>query len=68
MENCILFRNVHVGKNTSVENCILMQDTNVEDNVYLNCVVTDKKVQIRKGRVLSGHQTKPFYIGKFGIV
>ncbi|MBO4366575.1 MAG: glucose-1-phosphate adenylyltransferase subunit GlgD [Clostridia bacterium] len=68
VENCILFRNVHVGKNTSVENCILMQDTNVEDNVYLNCVVTDKKVQIRKGRVLSGHQTKPFYIGKFGIV
>ena len=68
VENCILFRNVHVGKNTSVENCILMQDTNVEDNVYLNCVITDKKVQIGKGRVLSGHQTMPFYIGKNGIV
>ena len=68
VENCILFRNVHVGKNTSVENCILMQDTNVEDNVYMNCVITDKKVQVRKGRVLSGHQTMPFYIGKNGIV
>ena len=68
VENCILFRNVHIGKNTSVENCILMQDTNVEDNVYLNCVITDKKVQVRKGRVLSGHQTMPFYIGKNGIV
>ena len=68
VENCILFRNVHIGKNTTVENCILMQDTNVEDNVYLNCVITDKKVQVRKGRVLSGHQTMPFYIGKNGIV
>lgn len=68
VENCILFRNVHIGKNTSVENCILMQDTNVEDNVYMNCVITDKKVQVRKGRVLSGHQTMPFYISKNGIV
>ncbi|MBP5231260.1 MAG: glucose-1-phosphate adenylyltransferase subunit GlgD [Clostridia bacterium] len=68
VENCILFRGVRVGKNTSVENCILMQDTTVEDGVYMNCVITDKNVRVREGRVLSGHQTKPFYIGKNGDV
>lgn len=64
VENSIIFRGVHVGKNTSVENCILMQDTYVGNNVYMNCVVTDKGVTIRDGRVLSGHENRPFYIEK----
>ena len=64
VENSIIFRGVHVGKNTSVENCILMQDTYVGNNVYMNCVVTDKGVTIRDGRVLSGHESRPFYIEK----
>ena len=64
VENSIIFRGVHVGKNTSVENCILMQDTYVGNNVYMNCVVTDKGVTIRDGRVLSGHESSHFYIEK----
>lgn len=64
VENSIIFRGVHIGKNTSVENSILMQDTYVGDHVYLNCVITDKNVTIRDGRVLSGHETRPFYIEK----
>ena len=68
VENCILFRNVHVGKGTVVKNCILLQDTYVGSNVQLNCVITDKNAVIKDGRVLSGHQTKPFYIGKGEMV
>ena len=64
VENCILFRNVHVGKGTVVKNCILLQDTYVGTNVSLNCVITDKDVVIKDDRVLSGHQTRPFFIGK----
>lgn len=64
VENSIISRGVHVGKNTSIENCIIMQDTIIGDNVYLNCVVTDKNVVIRDGRVLSGHESRPFYINK----
>ena len=64
VENCILFRNVRVGKGCVVKNCILLQDTYVGDNVSLNCVITDKDVVIKDGRNLSGHQTKPFFIGK----
>ena len=64
VENCILFRNVHIGKGTTVKNCILLQDTYVGSNVFLNCVVTDKNVVIKDDRILSGHETNPFFIGK----
>ena len=68
VENSILFRGVKVGKNTVVKNSILMQDTLVGENVDLNCVITDKDVVIRDGRVLSGHETKPFYLDKLTVV
>lgn len=64
VENSILFRGVRVGKGTVVKNSILMQNTYTGDDVYLNCVVTDKDVTIKDGKMLSGHETLPFFIGK----
>ena len=64
VENSILFRGVKVGKNTHIKNSIIMQDTITGENVYLNCVITDKNVVIRDGRVLSGHETRPFFLDK----
>ncbi len=64
VENSILFRGVKVGKNTHIKNSIIMQDTITGENVYLNCVITDKNVVIRDGRVLSGHENRPFFIDK----
>lgn len=64
VENSILFRGVKVGKGTVVKNSILLQNTYTGDDVYLNCVVTDKDVTIKDGKMLSGHETLPFYIGK----
>ncbi len=68
VENSILFRGVKVGKNTHIKNSIIMQDTITGENVYLNCVITDKNVVIRDGRVLSGHETRPFFIDKDSYV
>ena len=64
VENCIIFRGVRIGKGTVVKNSVLMQDTFTGNNVTLNCVVTDKNTAIRDGRMLSGHQTMPFFIPK----
>lgn len=64
VENSILFRGVRVRKNTVVKNCILLQDTSVGENVRLNCVISDKNANINDERVLSGHETQPFYIAK----
>lgn len=64
VENSVLFRGVKVGKGTVVKNSILMQDTQCGDNVYLNCVIADKNVVIRDGRVLSGCECQPYVIDK----
>ncbi len=64
VENSILFRGVKIGKNTVVKNCILYQDTYTGQNVFLNCVISDKNTLIRDGRMLSGHESLPFFIEK----
>ena len=64
VENSILFRGVKVGKGTRIKNSILFQDTFTGENVFLNCVITDKNVVIRDDRILSGHESMPFFIEK----
>lgn len=64
VENSIIFRGVHVGKDAVVKNSILFQDSYVCPRAELNCVITDKNVMIKDGRTLSGHESMPFYIGK----
>ncbi len=64
VENCILFRGVHIKKGAVIRNSILLQDTWAGENVGLNCVISDKKVFIRDGVTLYGHETMPFYIAK----
>ncbi len=64
VENSVLFRGVHIGKNTVVKNCVLMQNTYIGDDVQLNCVVADKNVVIKPSKVLSGDEKFPVYIGK----
>ena len=68
VDNSILFRGVKVGKGTIVKNSILFQDTQVGENAYLNCVVSDKNVVVRDGRMLSGHESMPFYIDKSRMI
>ncbi len=64
VENSILFRGVRVGRGTVIRNSVLMQNTYTGNNVTLHAVITDKNVNIRDGRTLSGHETMPFYIDK----
>ena len=47
-----------------VKNCVLMQDTVVEANAELDCVVTDKNVKITAGKKLSGTESFPVYVQK----
>ncbi len=64
VENSIIFRGVKIGKGCVIKNSILLQDTQVGDNVHLNCVISDKNAIVKDGRTLSGHETMPFFIGK----
>jgi len=62
--NSILFRGVKVAKGAVVKNCVLFGGTTVERDAELNCIVTDKDVQITEGVKLSGSSNMPFYVQK----
>lgn len=64
VENSIIFRGVHIARGTTVKNSIIMQDGIIGKNVTLNCVIADKNAVVRDGRMLSGHETLPFFIDK----
>ncbi|MBQ7061552.1 MAG: glucose-1-phosphate adenylyltransferase subunit GlgD [Clostridia bacterium] len=68
VENSILFRGVHVGKGSVIKNSILMQSTYIGENCELNCMVLDKGVVVRNGRVLSGHENYPMILRKGAVV
>ena len=51
-----------------IKNCILLQDTYVGTGAKLDCVIADKNVMIKDGRVLAGHETLPFFLPKNTMV
>ena len=64
VENCVLFRGVHVGKGAKLSNCIIMQDTVIGDNTVLNYLVSDKDVVFNDGKVMIGTESYPVYVAK----
>ncbi|MCI9414210.1 MAG: glucose-1-phosphate adenylyltransferase subunit GlgD [Clostridiales bacterium] len=66
--NSVIFRDVHIDKNTRVENCVIMQGSLVGERSELGCVVMDKDVAIRDGRTLRGFDSYPLFINKGSVV
>lgn len=68
VENCILFRGVHVGKNTVLKDSIIMQDAEIGDNCEIQYVTADKDVRLQSGTKLRGSEGCHFVIKKGGII
>ncbi len=68
VDNCVLFKGVHIGKGTKVSNCVIMQDTRIGANCSLSYVVVDKDVVVRDDKTLAGQPSYPVYIGKLSVV
>ncbi len=64
VENCILFRGVHIAEGAVVKNSIIMQDSFISSGAKINCAILDKGVVVKPGRELSGAESYPLYIGK----
>lgn len=64
VENSILFRGVHVGRNAVVKNSILFQDTDIGDRSSLDFCLADKLATVRAGKTLSGCKELPYFIPK----
>lgn len=64
VENCIIFRGVHIGADAVVKNSIIMQGTRIGEGCDLDCVITDKNVTVSDGKKLMGAENYPIYIKK----
>lgn len=68
VDNCILFKGVHIGKGTKVSNCVIMQDTKIGADSNLSYVIVDKDVTVKDERTLMGYLSYPVYISKGSVV
>lgn len=64
VENSVIFRGVKIGKNTVVKDSIVMQNTVINNDCSLSCMILDKNVNVSDGKILSSAKTKPLYIAK----
>ncbi|MBR0320190.1 MAG: glucose-1-phosphate adenylyltransferase subunit GlgD [Clostridia bacterium] len=64
VENCVLFRGVHIGKGAKIKDCIIMQDSYIEDGVEMENVILDKNVTVRAHGRLMSKREYPIVIGK----
>lgn len=68
VDNCIIFRGVHIGKGAKVKNSIIMQNSQVMENCTVENAIFDKEVVLRKDKKIIGQETYPVVIGKRTIV
>ncbi len=64
VENSIIFRGVKVLEGAVIKDSIIMQDGYVGKNASLNCIVGDKDIVVKDGRILAGCAELPYFIGK----
>ena len=68
IENCVLFRGVHVDKDARLKNCIVMQDGHIEEGVQLENCILDKQATIKRGGRLIGPSAYPIVISKNMVI
>lgn len=68
VENSILFRGARVAKGAKITGSILFNNVVVDAGSRVNCVIADKFSHILENRMLSGHETRPYFLPKNTIV
>ena len=64
VENCVLFRGVHVKPGAVVKNSIIMEHGIIGANSSVAYCITDKGVTIHDNRTIAGFETFPYIIEK----
>ncbi|PMC36916.1 glucose-1-phosphate adenylyltransferase [Bacillus sp. UMB0899] len=64
VENSIIFRGVHIGKDTVVKNSVIMQKTQIGNHCLLENIITDKDVKILDYSHLTGTKNNPTILRK----
>lgn len=64
VKNSILSREITIGKGSVVKNSIIMTKCQIGEDCYLDSVILDKEVQIKKGIALTGTEKAPYVVRK----
>lgn len=68
VENCVLFRGVHVERGARLRGCVVMQDTCIGRDTTLAYVIADKNVRIGERMTLAGGPGLPLVLPKNSIL
>jgi len=66
--NSTICRNVKIATGAVVKNCVLQDDTIVEKNASLDCIITDNSVVISENRSMMGYRTYPVFIERGRVI
>jgi len=66
--NSTICRNVRIAAGAVIKNCVLQDDTTVEKNASLDCIITDNSVVISENRTMMGYRTYPVYIERGRVI
>ena len=66
--NSTICRNVKIGTGAVIKNCVLQDDTVVEKNATLDCIITDNSVVVSENRSMMGYRTYPVYIERGRVI
>lgn len=64
VKNSIIGRRVHIKKGCKIEDSIILQNSDINKNVRLSNVITDKGAKVEEFECFIGAQDKPVVIGK----
>jgi glucose-1-phosphate adenylyltransferase len=64
VENSIIFRGVHIGKDTVIKNSVIMQKSHIGDECLLDNVIADKDVKVEQSAVIKGSALLPYILRK----
>jgi len=68
VENSTICRNVKIATGAVIKNCVLQDDTVVDKNATLDCIITDRSVVISENRSMMGYRTYPVYIERARVI
>jgi len=66
--NSTICRNVKIATGAVIKNCVLQDDTIVDKNASLDCIITDRSVIISENRNMMGYRTYPVYIERGRVI
>jgi len=66
--NSVICRNVRIRPGAIVKNSILQDDTVVDKNASLDCIIADRMVIISENRGMMGYKSYPVYIERGRVI